>query len=114
MEENTADNYQDRVVGRYEIPSKDYPDEIIALISTAMVYDGFKPYETAVAHPQYRHGRLIVVEAYATREEAVVGHEEWVKIMTTKPLPERLTDVTNCAIGVASKLAGLPYIFERT
>jgi hypothetical protein len=66
-------------------------------VDTAAVSDGDHPYETAVAHPDYNDGEMIIVEAYDTKKEAQVGHVKWVERMTTN-LPEELVDCANSHI----------------
>lgn len=91
-----ADNYDERCVARLENL------DARLLVSTARVSDGDRPYETAIAHPEYNHGAIVIVEAYDTREEAAAGHERWVAAMTASTRPEALTDCRNSYI---SKLA---------
>lgn len=82
------DNYDQRMIGRYEDGEK--------YVSTAFVNDGFRPFETAVAHPDYRAGgELIIVEAYDTEEEAVLGHEKWLEFMVSDTLPTVLKEHVN-------------------
>lgn len=66
-------------------------------IDTSAVYDAIQPFETAVKHPRYNDGKLIIVESYNTRDEARLGHQKWVKIMTG-PLPDKLVDCANAHI----------------
>lgn len=80
-------NYEARKVARYE--------ENDILVSTCGVTDGRKPFETAVAHPDYNDGGIVVVESYSTKEKAQAGHDKWVKVMTSKDLPATLTDIIN-------------------
>lgn len=94
-------NYEERKVARYE---KDG-----LFISTAMVTDGDDPYETAVAHPQYNDGIMVIVESYPTKAAAKRGHAKWLKRMTAKRLPKQLVD---CRNSWASKLCG-DLVFER-
>ena len=89
--------YDERCVERYD-------DENVGLmVSTASVNDGSHPYETAVAHPEYNDGDMVIVEAYDTKKDAKAGHERWVTAMTAKELPERLVD---CANSEVSQLRG--------
>lgn len=81
-----ANNYEDRKIGRYE--------EGDLLVSTAWINDAAKPYETAVGHPLYNDGKLIIVEGYDTEDEAREGHQRWITVMTTEPLPKSLRDVS--------------------
>jgi hypothetical protein len=85
-------NYDDRCVGRWD--SKDGR----RLVSTARVSDGRKPYETAFQHPDYNKGKMVIVEAYDSKESASAGHAKWVKIMTKGPLPKALTDCCNAGV----------------
>jgi hypothetical protein len=77
-------NYEDRKVGRF--------DAGWGFISTAYVTDASKPYETAVEHPEYNNGKMVIVETYDTTQEARAGHDRWVETMTSDPLPDRLVD----------------------
>lgn len=99
-----AYNYEDRKLDRYE------KDGVI--VDTCLVTDGDKPYETAVLHPQY-HGHFIVVEDYDTTEQAKIGHAKWVKIMTTEPLPEGLSDCCNGFIGQVGQAMGCDFTYPR-
>ena len=65
------------------------------VVDTGQVNDGFKPYETYVKHILYKPGGSLIVEAYDTPEEASKGHEKWVNILTSDPLPESLMDCGN-------------------
>ncbi len=67
-------------------------------VDTARVTDAAKDYETAVKHPQYNDGAWVIVEIYDTKAEAQVGHDKWVKTMTTEPLPATLKDVSSAEI----------------
>lgn len=67
-------------------------------IDTALVTDSEQDYETAVEHPKYDDGDMIIVEMYDTKEEAQAGHDKWVGVMTADTLPERLVDVSSCGI----------------
>ena len=85
------DNYDDRCIGRY-------PPEGDFLVDTAAVSDGRLPYETAIKHPEYNDGNMIIVEAYPNKEGAQAGHEKWIKTMITEPLPEVLVDCKNAEL----------------
>ena len=84
-------NYEQRVVGRYD------EDENGLFVSTAEVCDGQKPFETAVDHPAYGDG-MIIVENYYTKEEAQIGHTRSVERMTAENLPSVLEDCNNSFI----------------
>lgn len=88
--------YEDRKVDKYEKGD--------LFISTVEVSDGNKPFETAVAHPKYNSGKIVIVEAYGTREQAIKGHKAWTERMTTKPLPIKLTDCLNAKIALFTEM----------
>lgn len=100
-----ANNYEQRLVDNYE-------DDIL-IVDTCLVTDGEKQYETAIQHPDYYKDKWIVVEAYDTKEEAQVGHDKWVKIMTTEPLPEQLVDCCNSAVGQLAATFGVDFTYKR-
>ena len=86
-----GNNRNERIVDHYE--------EGDLIIDTCSTPDGHQTYETAVMHVDYReNGKLVIVEAYDTREEAQVGHDSWVRVMTTKPLPDKLVDCCNALL----------------
>ncbi len=89
-----AGDYDDRVVARHETES--------LIVSTCAVNDGDQPYETGVSHPEYADN-FVIVEAYGSKETAQEGHDRWVSIMTSEPLPDELIDCVNALIG---QLAG--------
>jgi len=82
-------NYEQRKIARYDGDG--------LMIDTARCSDGKQPYETAVESPLYNNGKMIIVEAYDTPEQAQQGHDRWVAIMTTKP-PDKLVDCLNAEI----------------
>lgn len=77
-------DYERRKVGRF--------DAEWGFVSTALVTDADKPYETAVKHRDYNDDKIVIVEAYDTKEHAETGHAQWVSAMTTIPLPDFLVD----------------------
>jgi hypothetical protein len=83
-------NYEQRKVARDELED--------TIIDTVLVTDSLQPYETAISHAKYNNGDWIVVEMYDTKEEANLGHDRWVKIMTNDNLPDELVDVSSCEI----------------
>lgn len=87
-------DYEQRMVGRW-----DSADGRM-LVSTAFVRDGFRHYETAVKHPAYNYGKMVIVEAYDTKEAATEGHTRWLGLVETDALPEVLVDCLNCEISV--------------
>jgi len=78
-------NHKDREIARYE-------QDNTLIVDTAFVTDSDKTCETAILHPRYNDGKWIIVEAYDTEFEARIAHDEWVKIITTEPLPDVLVD----------------------
>ena len=80
-----ADNYEERKVERYQ--------EGDVFVSTAAVDDSSYPFETAVAHPEYNDGAIVIVENYDDRASAETGHNRWVKTMTADDLPDELVDI---------------------
>ena len=98
------DNHNERCVGRY-------PKEGDFVVDTARVSDGREPYETAVQHPKYDDGSMVIVEAYPTKAKAVVGHKKWVKKMTSKKLPEVLRDCQNAEVAQLIPISEL--VFPR-
>lgn len=97
--------YDDRKVGRY--------DNGGVSVSTARVNDGRKPFETAIRHPYYNSGRWVVVECYDTKEEAEHGHEKWIEVITTEPLPDKLVDCANSMISQLGDVVGLEMEFPK-
>ncbi len=85
-------NYQSRKVGRWD------NDDGSMMVSTCSVTDGERPYETAFKHPEYNNGLMVIVEAYASREDAEAGHAKWVDVMTNGPLPNELVDCMNSTV----------------
>lgn len=92
------DNYETRRIGKW------VNEDATSMVSTACVSDGQQPYETAFQHPDYNDGEMVIVEAYDTKDQAIAGHERWLKIMQTDPLPDHLEDCANSEI--ASLLDG--------
>lgn len=87
-----ADDYEQRCIGRF--------DADWGFVSTARVYDADKPYETAVKHPDYNDGKIVIVEPYDTRGEAEKGHAKWVDTMTAEKLPDTLQDKSLAGLAV--------------
>ena len=96
------DNRTERIVDNYNNGE--------CQVDTCYVNDGSHDYETGISHPSYDYGSWIIVEAYDTRDEAQAGHDKWVKIMQTDPLPEKLTDCHNAKI---SQLLGCETEYYR-
>jgi hypothetical protein len=104
---NDITNYQDRVIGRYD------GDDEKTMVSTARVSDGRHPYETAFRHPDYNEGKMVIVEAYDSKDDAAAGHSKWVKVMTDGPLPDVLIDCENSGISEVLGAIGGKLRFER-
>jgi hypothetical protein len=85
-------------IGNYTSRKVDCYNDGKLFISTARVSDGSQPYETAIEHPEYNGGTMIIVEAYDSADEAQSGHERWHKLMTGDDLPEFLQDCQNSAL----------------
>ena len=93
-------NYEERAIDRFE------GNEL--LVDTCRVSDSTQPFETAVAHPTYNKGKIVIVEQYDTVEDAQAGHDKWVDLMTNNP-PTVLHDVsTACAAQICRELGNLP------
>lgn len=84
-------NYNERKVGN---------DRINGIrVSTAMVTDGAKPFETAIVHPEYDNGEMIIIQSYLTLEDAKKGHSEWLKKAKNDKMPDPLIDCNNSGFG---------------
>ncbi len=83
-------NYEERKVLSYS------NDKTKLVIDTCRVSDQPEPYhfETGICHPKYKNGGWIIVELYKTEEEAVLGHNKWIREMTGKLLPYHIKDVS--------------------
>lgn len=97
------DDYDDRKVVR--------DDYEWGFISTVSVPDGRKDYETAVEHPDYRNGEMVIVDCYDTKEKALKGHAKWVKTMENPP--SELTDCANSEIAQAIVSSEGEQVFKR-
>jgi hypothetical protein len=98
-------DYDHRKVGRL--------DKEGLMVSTARVTDGDKPYETAIKHPLYNKGGMIIVEAYSTKSDALIGHAKWEKTMTSKNLPKELADCCNSEVMQMMRDAGGKIVFKK-
>lgn len=92
-----TDNYEDRLVKNTKI--KD------GVIDTAAVTDSAQPFETGIEHSRYNGGAWVIVELYDSKEEALVGHEKWVKTMSKKTLPKQLKDVSTSGAAMLCDIA---------
>jgi hypothetical protein len=77
------------------------------IVDTCSVNDSSRPFETGIASPFYNKGEWVIVEEYDTKKQAQVGHDKWVKIMTTQPLPETIKDVSSCGLIEFGKALGV-------
>ena len=93
------------MIGRYE--------EGDIFVSTAAINDSDDPYETAVAHPYYNDGHLVIVETYSDLKSAKSGHKKWVSIMTRPELPAVLVDVSTAFAAKLCRIFGEDLIFEH-
>ena len=96
-------NYGSRKIDRYD-------DEDGLMVSTCRVSDNPEfPFETAIAHPLYNNHKIIIVEQYTTEEDAQIGHDKWVKVMTAAKLPTTITDVSTCNLKKIGKDLGVNF-----
>ena len=102
-----ADNYDERKVGRFE------DERRRTFVSTAEVSDGFKAYETAVAHPEFNDGAMVIVEAYETKAAAKLGHKRWQRKVEGDKLPDPLIDIANCPLGAMQTIGGRTHARQR-
>lgn len=77
-------------------------------ISTVSCEDTEHLFETAIAHPKYNDGLLIIVEEYDTRLEAQDSHAKWIDIMTAIELPACLKDVNTSDLRKLARKKGIP------
>jgi len=89
---NMTSTYESRKIDRYE------NEDAHVTVSTATINDSPAYAETAVCHPDYNDGKWIIVENHADRKSAQKAHNNWVKTITTKPLPNKLVDVSRCEV----------------
>lgn len=100
-------NYEDRKIGRWD------SEDGLKMVSTCSVTDGREPFETAVQHPSYNNGKMVIVECYSTKKEAVTGHDKWLKLILENNLPSVLTDCQNSKISQMCGDAECQMSFER-
>lgn len=89
-----------------------YQDEILH-IDTCLVTDSDKSYETGICHTSYNDNDWIIVELYDTKEEAQVGHDKWLKIMTAKKLPKILKDESDNIFAEMCRGSGDEMVYEK-
>ena len=102
-----AGNYDERKVGRWD------SEDCLSMVSTCSVTDGREPLETAVMHPAYNKGKMIIVDCYSTQEEAEIGHKKWLDLMLADDLPLTLVDCANSEISQVCGDFDAPMAFER-
>jgi hypothetical protein len=95
---NMLGNHEERKVAHY---NKDG-----VFVDTCLVTDSAQPYETAIEHPAYNNGTMIIVALYDTKEEAQAGHDKWVKQLTSEPLPLAIADVSSSGIATFARDIG--------
>ena len=103
----------DDMIGNYEQRKVANHKDDNVTVDTVRITDSDHNFETAVLSDEYKSGKWIVLEEYDTIEQAKVGHDKWVKIMTTEPLPETITDVSTSNVVNALREAGGQTEFKR-
>jgi len=103
---NMANNYEFRKVGRWESDDGEY------FVSTVMVSDGEFDYETAIKHPDYNNGEIVIVDKYNTKEEALAGHSKWLDHVNIGPMPNKI-GVVNCFLSEIAESLGVTQEFTR-
>lgn len=101
------DNYDQKKIARDEWD--------FGYLSTVRVSDGRKPIETALSHPLYNDGNLIIVDCYDTEEEALVGHNAWKEKIVNNNIPDAIVDCCNSELSRVSSEMFEDYntVFER-
>lgn len=84
---NMAETIEERRIGRYETD--------VLIIDTCSVTDGKKPFETAVCSALINPNEFTIVEAYDNADEAKIGHEKWIRLMTSENAPHQFNDCEN-------------------
>lgn len=92
-------------IGRYENGK--------LFVDTCKVWDSEEPYETAIKHPDYNNGQIIIVDTYLDKESAQIGHKEWIKTITSDNPPDELIDVSKCTLAKMINKLGDPMIYKR-
>lgn len=87
---NDIGNYESRKVMREDLPE--------GFVSTCFVSDGKQPFETAISHKEWDNGKLVIVQAYDTMEEAALAHLEWVEKFKNKDFPDEIFDCKNALL----------------
>lgn len=92
-------NYDEREVAVYTA------EDTHGGVSTVAMPDTDHPYETAIWHPKYNDGKLVIVAEYDTKEEAQAGHASWVEKFKADKLPNPLIDVSSAKVKQVEDLA---------
>ncbi|KKL84505.1 hypothetical protein LCGC14_1964080 [marine sediment metagenome] len=103
----TVGNYKDRKIGRWD------SEDGLKTVSTCSVSDGREPFETAVQHPAYNNGKMVIVECYSTKKDAIKGHNRWLKLVLKSILPNTLVDCQNSKISQMCGTCGCQMSFKR-
>ena len=101
------------MMGNYESRKVDRWDDDLRMLSTASVTDGEKPYETAIAHPDYNDGKIIIIGYYDTKEDAQAGHDKWLNLILSDKLPTTLVDCANAETAKLCESIGGAMAYER-
>ena len=64
-------------------------------VSTIRSTDTSAEFETALWHPHYNKGQIVIVEEYETAHEAREGHNRWVTMAQNDSLPSEIEDVSS-------------------
>ena len=64
-------------------------------VSTIRSTDTSAEFETALWHPHYNKGQIVIVEEYETAHKAREGHNAWVTRVKNDCLPSELQDVSS-------------------
>ena len=102
------------MIGTYEQRKVALHQDGQLMISTARVTDAAHPYETAVEHPDYNNGKMVIVEAYDTKAAAEAGHQRWLALMTGDTLPSELHDCGNSEVSQLCEMFGNKMVFPRS
>jgi hypothetical protein len=102
---NMIGTHEQRVVGNTKINS--------AVIDTCASPDSSDPYETGITHPNFNDNNWVIVEQYANKNDAAIGHKKWVDLFTGS-LPDTLKDVSTCTLAEFGKQIGIDVNREYT
>lgn len=96
---NMADTYEDRKVARDDWGK----GKMSIMLSTAEVTDADYRYETAIAHPSYDGGKIIILGGCDSRKKALAFHAHWKQLIETDTLPEVIADNGRSGVGLLLK-----------